>query len=193
MEAARIHRETLQARRSILGNKHPDTRVSSNNLAYVVKKQGNFVEALKILRETLEWLEEAFGPQDPNAKVTASNLCEVTREHEKKDARAKAKQKEQEEKAERERKREEDVEKALELGNCSICLDADTTWVFEDCGHKCVCKACGRKQKEWAQAAGGSPWKKMDGRRKALLVHCPLCRKEANVVPTLRRSGECYE
>ena len=72
-----------------------------------------------------------------------------------------------------------------ERGDCAICLSAKAIWVFEKCGHRCICKACARKQKE--KMLGLSPKK---GKKKGStpLVNCPLCRAETRVV-----RSQCFE
>ena len=79
-----------------------------------------------------------------------------------------------------------------ESASCAVCLDAKATWIFEACGHKCICKACARKQKEKMLGGAGSR-KKSGGKKKGSpLVTCPLCRAETRVVPGSRFDGEVY-
>merc|ERR1712224_39865 len=56
--------------------------------------------------------------------------------------------------------------------HCVVCL-ADSSersidWVFEGCGHRCLCKPCVRKLHDKAASH---------------LIECPLCRSVSNVVP----------
>ena len=81
-----------------------------------------------------------------------------------------------------------------EVGSCAVCLDGKATWVFEACGHRCICKACARKQKEKMPGTSGASAKKK-GRKKgggALTVNCPLCRAQTRVVPVSRYSGDVF-
>ena len=81
-----------------------------------------------------------------------------------------------------------------EVGSCVVCLDGKATWVFEACGHRCICKACARKQKEkMLGSSSGSARKR--GRKKggAVTVTCPLCRAETRVVPCSRYDGEVFD
>ena len=65
-----------------------------------------------------------------------------------------------------------------------------TSKVFEACGHRCICKACARKQKEKVLGTGT----KKKGRRKgAAVIHCPLCRAETRVVPGSRFEGDVFD
>ena len=82
-----------------------------------------------------------------------------------------------------------------EVGSCAVCLDGKATWIFEACGHRCICKACARKQKEKMLGTSGASAKKK-GRKKgggSLTVNCPLCRAQTRVVPVSRYSGEVFD
>ena len=88
----------------------------------------------------------------------------------------------------------EGEEEDEEVGSCAICLDAKATWIFESCGHRCICKACARKQKEKMLGSLGASAKKR-GRKKggAVTVNCPLCRAETRVVPGSRYDGDVFD
>ena len=73
---------------------------------------------------------------------------------------------------------------------CAICLDAKASWIFEACGHKCICKACARKQKEKML---GCVAKKKGRKKGAPVVTCPLCRAETRVVPGARYDGDVFD
>ena len=77
---------------------------------------------------------------------------------------------------------------------CAICLDGKATWIFEACGHRCICKACARKQKEKMLGSSGASAKKR-GRKKggAVPLTCPLCRAETRVVPGSRYDGDVFD
>ena len=55
-EAEPLFREALQKRRSTLGDAHPDTLTSMNNLAELLRAQGKFGEAEPLFREALHAL-----------------------------------------------------------------------------------------------------------------------------------------
>ena len=82
---------------------------------------------------------------------------------------------------------QKDEEEEEENGSCIVCLDREAWWVFDKCGHKCICKGCMRKQKEKAAGAAGKK-----GRKKGSVV-CPLCRAETRVVPASGYDGEIFE
>ncbi len=48
------YRETLKMRREILGDQHPDTLTSMNNLASLLQAKGELAEAESLHRETLK-------------------------------------------------------------------------------------------------------------------------------------------
>ena len=48
-EALVYYKEALDASRSILGNSHPDTLVSINNMGYLLKSQGKLTIEISIM------------------------------------------------------------------------------------------------------------------------------------------------
>ena len=78
-EAARIHRETMEVRRRVLGAEHLDTLMSAKKLACVLKAQGEFSEASLILRETLEVRRCVLGAEHPDTRTSACDLAEGLR------------------------------------------------------------------------------------------------------------------
>ena len=78
---------------------------------------------------------------------------------------------------------------AAPMGSPKVCLDEKATWIFEACGHQCICKACARKQKERVTTAASA---KKRGKRRAPppIVLGPLCRCETKVVPSSRHEGD---
>ena len=82
-----------------------------------------------------------------------------------------------------------------EVGSCAVCLDGKATWIFEACGHRCICKACARKQKEKMLGTSGASAKKKCRKKGGgvLTVNCPLCRAQIPVVPVSRYSGDVFD
>ena len=78
-----------------------------------------------------------------------------------------------------------------ESGFCVVCLEQDAWWVFEKCGHRCMCKGCMRKQKE-KNAAGAGRGKKGQKKKSSATVVCPLCRAETRAVPAAGYKGDVY-
>jgi hypothetical protein len=202
-EGTRIHRETLEARRRVLGAEHPDTLMSAHNLAGVLGQQGEFSEAAEIHRETLEVQKRVLGSRHPHTLLSARKLgialkgasptsgpagsgsaqgCEESGAPEASPAAQGGASASSSAVAGGENEEEA-------VASCSICLDGSASWIFEACGHKCICKACARKQKEKATGAAA----KKRGKRRPPLVACPLCRCETRVVPASRHDGEVFE
>lgn len=92
-EAERINREVLRARRSgrpgrsggpgrpgrpgssVLGDEHPDTLLSANNLAVSLSGQGKHEEAELINREVLRARKHVLGEEHPDTLTSGSNLA----------------------------------------------------------------------------------------------------------------------
>ena len=53
-----MHQQTLQLREKVLGQEHPDTLGSMNNLAIVLDSQGKYEEAKKMHQQTLQLREK---------------------------------------------------------------------------------------------------------------------------------------
>ena len=79
------------------------------------------------------------------------------------------------------RRQVDEQDEEEESGSCSICLENDAWWIFDSCGHKCVCKTCMRKQKEKSRKATPSA-RGNKGKKGSTMVACPLCRVETRVV-----------
>ena len=65
-EAEPLFRETLEAHRRILGDSHPGTLNSMNNLALLLKDQGKFDEAEPLLRDALRVSRLTLGYVHPD-------------------------------------------------------------------------------------------------------------------------------
>jgi hypothetical protein len=65
-EAERLHRQTLDIRRRVLGPEHPDTLASVHNLAIVLYDEGRYTEAERLDRETLDIRRGVLGPEHPD-------------------------------------------------------------------------------------------------------------------------------
>ena len=76
-EAEEMNRRTLEARRNILGEVHPDTLGSMNNLASVLQAQGKHGEAEEINRRTLEARKTILGEEHPDTLASINNLAWV--------------------------------------------------------------------------------------------------------------------
>ena len=68
-------RDEVATRRHILGDKHPDTLTSINNMAALMKSQGKLAEAEPLVSEALAGFREILGNKHPNTLVSINNLA----------------------------------------------------------------------------------------------------------------------
>ena len=69
--------DALSTRENILGIEHPDTLVSMDNLAVVLKRQGKYEAAEEMQRRALELYEKVLGPEHPDTLTSMDNLARV--------------------------------------------------------------------------------------------------------------------
>ena len=196
-------RETFEARRRVLGSEHSDTLLSASCLATLFEEQSEFSEAARIHREMLEVRKCALGERHPDTLLSARKLGIALKGASRTSGPAgsgsaqggegrgapetsPAAQGDASASSSAVAGGEEEEEAVV---SCSICLDGSASWIFEACGHKCICKACARKQKEKVTGAAA----KKRGKRRPPLVTCPLCRCETRVIPASRHEGEVFE
>lgn len=75
----RVQALLRQARASTLGEQHPSTLTSMNNLALVLSEQGQYSEAEALHRQTLELYKRVLGEQHPSTLISINNLASVLR------------------------------------------------------------------------------------------------------------------
>ncbi|WP_262285512.1 tetratricopeptide repeat protein [Micromonospora sp. MA102] len=80
MEAVRIYREVLNRRRLLLGDDHPQTLASMNNLAVVLQNQGDLEAAERLHRETYARAGQVLGPEHPTTLSSMNNLAGALRD-----------------------------------------------------------------------------------------------------------------
>ena len=73
-EAEPLFREALEVSREMLGNRHPITLTSINNLGNLLGSKGDFAAAKPLLREALEVKRETLGNRHPSTLSSISNL-----------------------------------------------------------------------------------------------------------------------
>ena len=71
-----MHRRTLELKEKVLGREHPSTLDSMNNLAEVLRSQGEYEEAEMMHRRTLELKEKVLGRGRPSAQTSRRNLAD---------------------------------------------------------------------------------------------------------------------
>lgn len=73
----RLNRLIVETRRHTLGEEHPDTLRSMNDLAGVLSELGKYKETEKICRQTLKLRETTLGKVHPDTLTSMSNLAEA--------------------------------------------------------------------------------------------------------------------
>ncbi len=74
-EAERCYESALEIRRSELGDRHPDTATSLNNLAYLYKSMGEYDRALPLYESALEIYRSELGDRHPDTATSLNNLA----------------------------------------------------------------------------------------------------------------------
>jgi tetratricopeptide (TPR) repeat protein len=69
----------LTIRQTILGNNHPDTAKSYNNLALVLDEKGDYDGALEEYEKSLAIIESVFGTNHPITATVYDNIGRVLR------------------------------------------------------------------------------------------------------------------
>jgi tetratricopeptide (TPR) repeat protein len=72
-----MHRETLRLRKKVLGEEHPSTLASLNNLALALSGQEKYAEAEQMHRYTLDRREEIFGEEHLATLISLHNLAQA--------------------------------------------------------------------------------------------------------------------
>src|SRR5436305_872701 len=70
-----MHRQALELRETVLGQEHPDTLKSMNNLAIVLEAQAKFKQAEEMHRQALELRETVLGQEHPKTLKSMSYLA----------------------------------------------------------------------------------------------------------------------
>ena len=77
-EAAKLQEEVLQKSKEILGDDHPSTLTSMNNLASMMyRQQGRLDEAANLEEEVLQKRKEILGDDHPGTLTSMNNLAET--------------------------------------------------------------------------------------------------------------------
>jgi len=78
-EAEALQVQIMQTRKRVLGQQHPDTLGSMNNLALTYWNQGRLKEAEELLMQVMETNSRVLGQEHPETLTSRSNLAEVYR------------------------------------------------------------------------------------------------------------------
>jgi CHAT domain-containing protein/tetratricopeptide (TPR) repeat protein len=74
-EAQPLLEKVLAVRRKVLGEEHPDTAYSYNNLAYSVENQGRYKEAEEGYQKALGIYRKVFGEEHPDTAASYNNVA----------------------------------------------------------------------------------------------------------------------
>ncbi len=69
--------EALETRRRVLGNEHPSTLASINNMGSLLYKQGKYDEAEVYYTEALEGRRRVLGDKHPQTLDSINDLAEL--------------------------------------------------------------------------------------------------------------------
>ena len=75
-----LEQRVLEARRRVLGPEHPDTLVSTANLAATLHQLGRAAEADPLQRQVLEASRRVLGPEHPDTLISTANLAATLRQ-----------------------------------------------------------------------------------------------------------------
>ncbi|MEO0515360.1 MAG: tetratricopeptide repeat protein [Planctomycetota bacterium] len=78
--ARELHEKTLELRRRLLGEEHPDVATSMNHLASVIQDQGDLREARELYEKTLELYRRLLGEEHPRTLVGKAFLIRCAAE-----------------------------------------------------------------------------------------------------------------
>jgi tetratricopeptide (TPR) repeat protein len=76
-EAETLSRQALEGYKKELGERHPDTLASVNNLAQVLQAQGKYAEAETLNRQALEGYKKELGEQHPSTLTSVYCLAHL--------------------------------------------------------------------------------------------------------------------
>jgi tetratricopeptide (TPR) repeat protein len=79
-QAAPLMGDALAIREKVLGPGHPDTGMSLNALALLLRRQGNFAAARPLFERALAIDEKVLGPEHPYTATSLNNLAGLLKE-----------------------------------------------------------------------------------------------------------------
>ena len=77
LQAESLYVEALAGRRAELGNEHPDTLTSINNLASLLQNTDREDEAAALLFEAADTAKKVLGPDHPHTKIFSANALKL--------------------------------------------------------------------------------------------------------------------
>ena len=76
-EAEPLYSQALEIRKGSLGDRHPDTVTSLNNLAMLYYAMNRFPEAAAMMAGVVDIFEEILGPDHPNTATVRKNWAKI--------------------------------------------------------------------------------------------------------------------
>jgi hypothetical protein len=77
-EAEDLFVQVVEAKKRVLGAKHPDTLASMKNLAHTFYHQGRNKEAIQLMEGVVKSLEATIGPNHPTTREASGFLYSWT-------------------------------------------------------------------------------------------------------------------
>jgi tetratricopeptide (TPR) repeat protein len=74
-EAEELQVQVMQTRKRVLGNEHPDTLISMNNLASTFRNQGRWKEAEELEVQAMQTRKRVLGNEHPDTLISITNLA----------------------------------------------------------------------------------------------------------------------
>jgi tetratricopeptide (TPR) repeat protein len=74
-EAENAHRKALAIRRKVLGEEHPDTAMSYNNVAFCLDDRGKYAQALPLYEKALAIWRNTLGKEHPDTAQVYNNIA----------------------------------------------------------------------------------------------------------------------
>ncbi|KAH8707189.1 hypothetical protein GQ44DRAFT_628856, partial [Phaeosphaeriaceae sp. PMI808] len=72
-EAEQLDVQVMETSKRVLGDEHPSTLTSMNNLAFTLKHQGSLSGALSLIEDCCELRTVILGPQHPSTISSREN------------------------------------------------------------------------------------------------------------------------
>jgi CHAT domain-containing protein/tetratricopeptide (TPR) repeat protein len=79
-EGAAVARQALNIRKQVLGERHPLTAQSLNNLAMLLQAQGDYASARPLLAQALDIRKQVLGERHPDTAANLNNLATLLQE-----------------------------------------------------------------------------------------------------------------
>ena len=74
-KAEPLCRQALEINRQVLGDNHPDTATSLNNLAGLYNSMGDYAQAEPLYRQAIETYKKVLGDKHPRTATSLNNLA----------------------------------------------------------------------------------------------------------------------